>query len=78
MLMGPLLSTRLGPFAYFTTADGSRCFFYDYYFCGELNETAPTDAIISNRQSNQCPCLVSSLSPSLVSAGGAGRLLLAR
>lgn len=51
-------------------------FFYDYYFCGELNETAPTDAIISNRQSNQCPCLVSSVSPSLVSLGGAWRLLL--
>lgn len=48
--MGPLLSTRLGSFAYFTTADGPRCF-YAYYFCGELDKTAPTDTMISNRQS---------------------------
>ena len=70
--MGPLLSTRLGPFAYFTTADGSRCF-YAYYFCGELDKTAPTDVMISNRQLNQCPCLVSFLSPPIVSGerGGA-------
>lgn len=52
-------------------------FFYDYYFCGELNETAPTNAMISINQSiNQSPCLVSSLSPSLVSLSGAS--LLAR
>lgn len=71
---GSLLSTRLASSA-LPMADGARCF-YAYYLCGELVKTAPTDAIISNSQSNQCPCLVSSISPSLVSLDGAGRLLL--
>lgn len=72
---GSLLSTRLASSA-LPMADGARCF-YAYYFYGKLVKTTPTDTMISNRQSNQCPCLVLSLSPSLVSAGGAGRLLLA-
>lgn len=51
-------------------------FFYAYYFCDELIKTAPTDAMIPNRQLNQCPCLVSSLSPSVVSCGRGGCCLL--
>ena len=77
--MGPLLSTRLASSA-LPMADRARCF-YAYYFCGELVKTAPTDTMISNQSINQsinqCSCLVSSLSPSLVSLGGAWRLLLA-
>ena len=73
---GSLLSTRLASSAHpWRTGRGV---FYAYYLCGELVKTAPTDTMISNRQSNQCPCLVSSISPSLVSLGGAGRLLLTR
>ena len=64
---GSLLSTRLAPFA-LPMADGARCF-YAYYFCGELVKTAPTDTMISNRQSINAPA--SSLSPLVVSSGGA-------
>ena len=69
------------PSACLITVDGAGCF-YAYYFCGELVKMAPTDAMISNRQSinqsiNQCFYLVSSISPSLVLLGGAERLLLA-
>lgn len=74
--MGPLLSTRLASSALPMT-DGARCF-YAYYLCGELVKTARADAMISvNQLVNQYSCLVSSLSPSLVSLSGAGRLLLA-
>lgn len=74
--MGPLLSTRLASSA-LPMADGARCF-YAYYLCGELVKTARADAMISvNQLVNQYSCLVSSLSPSLVSLSGAGRLLLA-
>ena len=66
LLMGPLLSTRLGPFACLIAVDGPRCFSMRI-ICGELVKTAPTDAMISNRQSNQCPFLVSSFSPLVVS-----------
>lgn len=69
--MGPLLSTRLASSA-LPMADGARCF-YAYYLCGELVKTAPMDAMISI---NQYHCLVSSLSPSVVSAGGATVVLL--
>lgn len=44
--------------------------------CGELVKTAPADVIISNRQLNQYPCLVSSISPSVVSCGRGGYFLL--
>lgn len=74
---GSLLSTRLASSA-LPMADEARCF-YAYYLCGELVKTAPTNVVISiNQLVNQCSCLVSSLSPSVVSAGGAGRSLLAR
>lgn len=73
---GSLLSTRLASSA-LPMADGARCF-YAYYLCGELGKTAPTDAIISNRQSiNQCPCLVSPPPrPSCRRAGRDDRCLL--
>lgn len=65
---GSLLSTRLASSA-LPMADGARCF-YAYYLCGELVKTARADAMISiNQLVNQCPCLVSSLSPSVVSCG---------
>ena len=38
------------PSACLITVDGAGCF-YAYYFCGELVKMAPTDAMISNRQS---------------------------
>lgn len=75
LLMGPLLSTRLGPFACLIAVDGPRRF-YAYHFCGELVKTAPTDAIISNRQSINVP--VSSRPSPRLSCRRAGRLLLTR
>lgn len=69
------------PSACLIAVNGAECFYADLS-CGELVKTAPTDTMISNRQSinqsiNQCSCLVSFLSPSLVSPGGAWRMLLA-
>lgn len=72
---GSLLSTCSAPSACLIAVNGAECF-YAYYFCGELVKTAPADVIISNRQLNQYPCLVSSISPSVVSCGRGGYFLL--
>ena len=71
----PLLSTCLGSSACLIAVDGARCF-YAYHFCGELVKTVPTDAMIFNRQLNQCPRLVSSISPPVVSGERGGCRLL--
>lgn len=72
---GSLLSTRLASSA-LPMADEARCF-YAYYFCGELDKTAPTDAMISNRQSLNVPASSRpSPRPSCRRAGRSGCCLL--
>ena len=55
--MGPLLSTRSAPSACLIAVNGAECFYADLSY-GELVKTAPTDAMISNRQSIFMPRLV--------------------